>query len=95
MNNRLYSRRYLAGEEYSIADMISYPWSLAWERLGQSLDDFKHVKRWIEDLGSRPAVQRGMDVGKDFASDFASLSKEELARRMKILSNQRALQAPG
>ncbi len=95
MNNRLYGRRYLGGNEYSIADIVSYPWSLNWQTLGQNLDDFKHVKRWLADVGSRPAVQRGMDVGKELAVDFSKLSKEELERRMKILSNQRALPAPG
>ena len=44
---------------------------------------------------SRPAVQRGMEVGKELAVDFSRLPKEELERRMKILSNQRALPAPG
>ena len=95
MNNRLYDRRYLAGAEYSIADMISYPWSLNWQTLGQNLSEFKHVQRWLEDVGSRPAVKRGMDVGKEYAVDFSKLSKEDLDRRAKILSNQRALPAPG
>ena len=94
MNNRLYDRRYLAGADYSIADMISYPWSMNWQTLGQNLADFKHVQRWLEDVGSRPAVRRGMDIGKELAVDFSKLSKEELDRRSKILSNQRALPAP-
>lgn len=94
MNNRLYDRRYLAGE-YSIADIVCYPWSLAWERLGQNINDFKYVKRWIDDVGGRPAVQRGMEIGKDLQGDPYQLPKEELERRMKILQNQRALPAPG
>ena len=95
MNNRLYGRRYLGGNEYSIADIVSYPWSLNWQTLGQNIDEFKHLKRWLEDVGSRPAVKRGMEVGKELAVDFSKLSKEELDRRGKILSNQRALPAPG
>ena len=95
MNNRLYGRRYLGGNEYSIADIVSYPWSLNWQTLGQNIDEFKHLKRWLADVGSRPAVKRGMEVGKELAVDFSRLSKEELERRMKILSNQRALPAPG
>ncbi len=94
MNNRLYDRRYLAGE-YSIADIICYPWSLAWERLGQDINEFKYVKRWIEDVGARPAVQRGMEIGKDLSGDPYQLPQEELERRMKILQNQRALPVPG
>ena len=38
MNNRLYDRRYLAGGEYTIADMISYPWTVGWEGQGQNVD---------------------------------------------------------
>lgn len=95
MNNRLHGRRYLGGNDYTIADIVSYPWSLNWQTLGQNIDEFKHVKRWLADVGSRPAVQRGMEVGKELAVDFAKLPKEELERRMKILSHQRALPAPG
>ena len=95
MNNRLYDRRYLAGADYSIADIISYPWSLNWQTLGQNVGEFKHVQRWLDDVGGRPAVKRGMDVGKEYAVDFSKLSKEDLDRRAKILSNQRALPAPG
>jgi len=94
MNNRLYDRRYLAGEEYSIADMISYPWATAWERLGQQIDEFKYVRRWLDEVGARPAVVRGMQAGKDLAADPARLSSDELARRKKILQNQRARPAP-
>jgi glutathione S-transferase len=36
MNNRLYDRRYLAGDEYTIADMISYPWTVGWEGQGRT-----------------------------------------------------------
>ena len=95
MNNRLYGRPYLGCNEYSIADIVSYPWSLNWQTLGQNIDEFKHLKRWMADVGSRPAVQRGMEVGRELAVDFSRLPKEDLDRRMKILSNQRALPAPG
>lgn len=91
LNNRLYDRRYLAGDDFSIADIISYPWSLSWERLGQNIDEFKYVKRWLEDLGSRPGVQRGMEIGKELAAGNENISKEEAERRAKVLQNQRAL----
>ena len=62
---------------------------------GQDLDEFKHLKRWYEELGSRPAVKRGMAVGADLQQDPSSLPKEEQERRRKILYNQRAIQPPG
>ncbi|WP_309604015.1 glutathione S-transferase N-terminal domain-containing protein [Phenylobacterium sp.] len=95
MNNRLYDRPYLAGEDYSIADMISYPWTASWKLQGIDLDEFKHFKRWFEDLSARPAVQRGMAVTAGLPSeDPASLSPEEQARRRALLYNQRARPAP-
>ena len=94
MNNRLYDRRYLAGDEYTIADMISYPWTVGWESQGQQIDEFPYFKRWFEELGARPAVQRGMAVGSDWAQDVSKLTPEEQERLRKLLYNQRARPAP-
>ena len=94
MDNRLYDRRYLAGDTYTIADMISYPWTVGWEGQGQNLDDFPYFKRWFTELGARPGVQRGMAVGKDMTVDFSKLSKDEIAGLTKLLYNQRARPAP-
>jgi GST-like protein len=93
LNNRLYNRRYLAGEEYTIADIACYPWASNWTYFKQNIEDFKYVKRWLEDVGSRPGVKRGMEVGKDLMAE-TDVPKEEMERRAKILFNQRALPAP-
>lgn len=95
LNNRLYDRPYLAGDEYTIADMICYPWTINWEGQGQDIDEFKYFKRWFDELSERPAVQRGMAVGGDMGEDYSKLSKAERSRRMKMLYNQRARPAPG
>jgi GSH-dependent disulfide-bond oxidoreductase len=55
MNKRLADRQYLAGN-YSIADMACYPWIVPWERQGQNIADFPHLKRWFEAIKARPAV---------------------------------------
>ncbi len=94
LNNRLYDRRYLAGDEYTIADMISYPWTLGWEAQGQRLDPFPYFQRWFDELGARPAVQRGMAVGADWKVDFSAYSKQEVERLTGQLFNQRARPAP-
>jgi GST-like protein len=94
MNNRLYDRRYLAGDDYTIADIVSYPWTVGWEQQGIDLDEFRYVKRWFEDLSARPAVQRGLAVTAGEPEDPASLSPEEQERRRGILFNQRARPAP-
>jgi GST-like protein len=94
MNNRLWDRRYLAGDEYTIADMISYPWTVGWKAQGQELEEFPYFKRWFEELSERPAVRRGMAVGSDLSSDPSKLSPEERERIRTLLYNQRARPAP-
>src|SRR5271163_1932246 len=60
LNNRLYDRRYIAGDEYTIADMICYPWTVNWKGQGQDIEEFKYFKRWFDEVSARPAVQRGL-----------------------------------
>jgi GST-like protein len=94
LNNRLHSRRWLAGEEYSIADMICYPWTVNWKAQGQDIEEFPYFKRWQAEIAARPAVQKGMAVGADLSEDPATLSQEERDRRAAIMYNQRARPAP-
>jgi GSH-dependent disulfide-bond oxidoreductase len=60
MNKRLADRGYLGGD-YSIADMAAYPWVVPWERQGQNIDDFPHLKRWLEAIKARPAVVKAYE----------------------------------
>jgi GST-like protein len=94
LNNRLYKHRYLVGDEYTIADMISYPWTVNWKGQGQDIEEFPYFKRWFEEIGARPAVQRGLAVGANLPPDPATISEEEQARRNKLLYNQRARPVP-
>ena len=95
LNNRLYDRPYVAGAEYTIADMICYPWTVTWKQQGIDLDEFKYFKRWFEELSARPAVIKGLAVKPvGPVEDPATLSPEEQARRRKLLYNQRARPAP-
>ena len=57
LDRRLADREFIAGA-YSIADMATYPWIVPYERQGQRLEDFPHLKRWFEALRARPAVER-------------------------------------
>lgn len=94
LNNRLYDRRYLAGDEYTIADMICYPWTVNWQGQGQDIAEFPYFRRWFEELSERAAVQRGMAAGADLAEDHSKLTREEIERRQRLLYNQRARPAP-
>jgi GST-like protein len=94
MNLGLFGKRYLAAGEYTIADMISYPWAAGWKLRGIDLDEFPNVKRWLSEVGERPAVRKGMAVGAELQEDPSSLSDEEKARRHTLLTNQRATPIP-
>ncbi len=65
LDRRLEGRKYILGD-YSIADMISWPWVLIAKPLGQSLEEFPNVARWRGAIKERPAVQRAVDLGKEF-----------------------------
>ena len=76
LNHRLRDREFVAGD-YSIADMVSYPWVRLGERLGQKREDFPHLGRWTDVVGSRPAVQRAYERNTREQVDW-SASREVL-----------------
>ena len=94
LNNRLYDRRFISGDEYSIADMACYPWTVGWETQGQDIEEFPYFKRWFEEVSARPGVQRGIAVGEEWSQDYSKLSEDEISKIIKILYNQRARPAP-
>jgi GST-like protein len=67
MNRRLADRAFLAGS-YSIADMACVGWASRWKRQGQDIDQFPHVKHWLERMLARPAVYKGMHIWVEEAS---------------------------
>jgi GST-like protein len=62
LNDRLADARYLAGDAYGIADMLTYPWADSPADYGYRVDDYPHLRRWLAEIGARPAVQRGLEV---------------------------------
>lgn len=70
MDVRLRKCDYLAGD-YSIADIASFPWIIPYRRYGVDLDRFENLRRWFDMIKSRPAVRRGVDLGKDWRRDEA------------------------
>jgi GST-like protein len=67
MNKRLADREFLAGK-YSIADMACVGWASRWERQGQDITEFPHLKRWLETVLARPAVDRGIHLNAEEAN---------------------------
>jgi GST-like protein len=85
LERRLEGREYILGAEYTIADMCSWPWVLIAKPLGQAIEEFPNVARWRAAVRDRPAVKRGVDLGKELRR-AAPPSDEE----RQILFNQTA-----
>ncbi len=65
LDKRLGEARFLAGDDYSIADIAAWPWTRNPERQGVERDDYPNFKRWFEEIAERPAVMRGVEVLAD------------------------------
>ena len=59
LDRQLAENEYVAGPDYTIADMAIWPWAHLWKRQEQEIDDMVHFKRWLDTVSERPAVQRG------------------------------------
>lgn len=88
MNRRLEARGYLA-DDYSIADMACIGWVIAVNRFENIVDEFSNVTAWLERLRARPAVERGLNLGKELRNATANDPKAQEEAR-KILFGQRA-----
>jgi GST-like protein len=62
MDRRLAKTRYIAGPDYSIADIAIFPWLRSWKNQGIDWREFPHLKGWFDEIAGRPAVQRGVEV---------------------------------
>ena len=90
LERRLEGRDWIVGDDYSIADMICWPWVLIAKPLTASLDDFPNVSRWRKAVKERPAVQRAVDLLKN--RDRAEPTEEEwkmlYGQNAKLVSEQ-------
>ena len=73
----LNEKDFLAGE-YSIADIASFPWITAYKRYEVDLDKFPNLRRWFDHIKNRPAVRKGIDVGKEQRNFGKGVTKESL-----------------
>ena len=89
LERRLATRPFILGEEYSIADIINWPWVLIAKPLRASLEDFPNVSAWRNRIKNRPAVKRGVDLGKDLRRSAPPTEEER-----KILFSQKSLPTP-
>jgi GSH-dependent disulfide-bond oxidoreductase len=87
LNKRLEGRDYVAGGEYTIADMAIVGWAQGWERQGMDLDEFPNVKAWKARLEAREAVVKGLAVGKEEREKLALADDKDA---QSVLFGQRA-----
>jgi len=79
LDRQLAKNPYVAGNEYSIADIAILPWTRTYQRQHVNIDDYPHVKAWRETLGARKAVIDGMKVGAEWREDLRNLTEAEFA----------------
>lgn len=86
LDRRLADRAFVAGDDYTIADMASYPWVLP-EPQGQNIEDFSNLKRWKEAIADRPATKTAYAKGEEIRpSEQPSMTDEQ----KKIMFGQTA-----
>ncbi len=89
MDAQLSANQFLAGDDAcSIADMITWPWAMLMGRLiGEAVwEDFPNLKRWVDEVGARPAVDRGYRAGRELGK--RELTEAEEKARRELLFNQ-------
>jgi GST-like protein len=84
LDERLSERRFLAGEDYSIADMATYPWAGYVDTYKLDWADYPHLKRWCDEIAARPATKRQEEIRSKLAFDekdsLQAASKADLDR---------------
>ncbi len=88
MDAQLGANEYLAGNDYSIADMITWPWAMLLDRLIDEniWDDFPQVKRWVDVVRARAAGEKAFRVGRELGK--RELTEAEEKARRELLFNQ-------
>ncbi len=87
-DKRLAETRFLAGDEYTIADMANFPWLAPFVFGGiygdakrfLSIDEYENVGRWVQEIAARPAVRRGRIVNKAWGEDDEKLPERHSAK---------------
>ena len=78
IDKRLSQSRYLGGNEYSIADIATFPWLRSWQNQGVTLSDYPHLEKWFHEIDARPAVQRGVKVLAELRKPIRDEKEKEI-----------------
>ena len=77
LDTHLAKNQYLAGNVYTIADIATFPWCRSPERRGQDIEALPNLKRWMEEIQSRPAVGKALDILKEHQSKPSDIIDEK------------------
>ncbi|PRC92595.1 glutathione binding-like protein [Solimicrobium silvestre] len=78
IDTQLAQSTYLAGDNYSIADIATFAWARSWQNQGIDWADFPHAKLWFDAINARHAVQRGVQVLADLRKPLVSKEAKEM-----------------
>lgn len=84
LDTQLAENQFVAGDFFSIADMAIWPWASLWEGQQQTIDDKPNLKRWLDEVAARPAVQKGRAVAVEMRSNLQDSKKAQ-----KVLFGQK------
>lgn len=86
LDKQLQGKEYIAGKDFSIADVASWPWVQGLPTYAEkSLTAFPNVAAWVARVGARPAVERAMNAGKEHQQDINKLTSDQQAGFLKNL----------
>ena len=78
MDRQLASSKFIACNQYTVADVAIFPWLRSWENQGIDWADYPHLKKWFDLVGARPAVQRGVQVLADLRRPITGDKEREV-----------------
>lgn len=82
LDKQLEGRDFIAGKDYSIADMAAYPWTVSHEDQGMKLEDFPRLKRWFEHIHARDATKRAYAIGDSIKGKLDARTDEEARQNL-------------
>ncbi len=85
LDRRLNGREFIAGNDYTIADVATYPWIVSWKNQHQNLDEFQNIKRWLNAIHNRPSTVSAYSRAQPYSSQSAMTEESK-----KILFGQTA-----
>jgi GSH-dependent disulfide-bond oxidoreductase len=85
LDRRLEGRKFIVGDDYTIADIAAYPWMVPWKTQQQDLNEFPNVKRWLDAICNRPATVSAYAKGEPYSSQRTMTEESK-----KILFGQTA-----